>query len=181
MRSSESNSRPLGYLYLVMVFMGIILLVVGIRWSGLLKNHSDSRQVATLPQSPPLLIEDRRYELCGHTIEQSHELEADVRLLSPKELARLYNANTYQVSQEKLQIFSDQTGLCPECKNNIVVGLYEGEVAIFYGTPGGPQQLKERTQIQAERLPPQVVVDLKSGIPISDQEELLHVLEGLMN
>ena len=61
------------------------------------------------------------------------------------------------------------------------VGLDGDEVAVFYGVPGGPRQLKERAQIRAESLPPQAVVDLQAGIPVANLEELLHVLEGLMN
>ena len=181
MHFSKYRSRPQRYIYVLIMLMGAALLLVAVRWSGLVKSYYNSRQVATLPQAPPLLVEDCHYGLCGHTTQQSRELTAELRTLSPKEIAQLNNANTYQVSQEKLQIFSDQPGLCPDCQEHIFVGLDGDEVAVYCGVPGGPRQLKERTQIRVDNLPPQAMADLLAGIPVADSEELLHVLEGLMN
>jgi hypothetical protein len=63
----------------------------------------------------------------------------------------------------------------------LFVGLDGDEVTVFYGTPGGPKELKERTGISAAGLPEEALLDLKAGIPIESQEQLSQVLEGLMN
>lgn len=161
--------------------MGVVLLLVAVRWSGLVKDYYSSQETTILPQAPPLIVENRQYGICGHTIQQNRELTAEFRTLSPKEIAQLYNADTYQVSQEKLQLFCDCPGLCPECRKHIFVSLDEDEVVVYSGVPGGPHELKERTQIRVDNLPPQAVEDLQAGIPVADSEELLHILEGLMN
>ncbi len=70
----------------------------------------------------------------------------------------------------------------PECKRHIFVGLDGEEVAVFYGLPGGAAAT-ERTNADThgKTTSPQAVSDLKLGIPVNSQEELLQVLEGLMN
>lgn len=181
MGSSQHNSRPWRSVLLLTTLAGVIVLFATVKWIGLDLKRNNSQQAATLPKVPPILVEDRHYEECGHSIEENRELSAELRLLSPKELAQIYNASTYQVSEERVRIFSQQPGICPQCKEHIFVGIDGDEVAVFYGLPGGPRQLRERTLIQAERLPLQAVADLKRGIPVANQEELLHVLEGLMN
>lgn len=181
MRSLHYNSRTWRRVAIFVMLTGAILIVVAVKWAGNVPKRHDSQQTATMPKAPPILVEDRQYEGCGHRVEKEQELSAEFRLLSPKELAQLHNAATYQVSEERLRIFNHEPGLCPECKRHIFVGLDGEEVAVFYGLPGGPRQLRERTPIRMERLPPQAVSDLKLGIPVNSQEELLQVLEGLMN
>ncbi len=181
MRFVHCNSRPwlLGLLLLTLV--GATVLVVTIKGPGLAVNRYNSQQATTVPKSPPVLVEELRYEGCGHRVEEKRELSAELRLLAPKEIAQIYNASTYQTSDERLRLFNDRPGLCPACKEHIFVSLDGDEVAVFYGLPGGPQQLKERIQIRTEGLPLQAVLDLRRGIPVTSEKEFLHVLEGLMN
>ncbi|OUM94731.1 MAG: hypothetical protein BAA04_08555 [Firmicutes bacterium ZCTH02-B6] len=60
------------------------------------------------------------------------------------------------------------------------VGLHEGKVAVFAGTPGGCQRLVEEKPIAAEDLPSFQVRELEAGIPFADAAELFQILEGLM-
>ncbi|HEY8496608.1 MAG TPA: BofC C-terminal domain-containing protein [Limnochordales bacterium] len=60
------------------------------------------------------------------------------------------------------------------------VGLHEGKVAVFAGTPDGCHKLVEKKPIGAEELPSFQVRELEAGIPFDDGTELFHILEGLM-
>lgn len=57
------------------------------------------------------------------------------------------------------------------------IGIKDDKVAIFYGREC--QQLKQLTEINVEDLPLEERVLLKRGIKITDEEELLSILEGL--
>lgn len=69
----------------------------------------------------------------------------------------------------------------PQCndENGGFVGIHEGHVAIFHGTPGGCHQLVETHSITADRLPTFQVLDLERGITFSGEDELFQILEGL--
>lgn len=181
MRSSYHNSRPWIIALSLLTLVGAAFLLVFIWWTGPNNENGNNQQAVTLFKAPPVLLENRRYEQCGHSIEEKRELSDEIRRLSPREIAQLYNADTYHIDEERLRLFNRQPGLCPNCKEHIFVGLDGDEVAVFYGLPGGPQQLKERTQIRTGSLPSKAVADLELGITVANQEELLHVLEGLMN
>ncbi|HKM39579.1 MAG TPA: BofC C-terminal domain-containing protein [bacterium] len=163
------------------IVVGIVVVIVAATWIRNGSQRHNSQQAAVLPQSPPLLMEHRRYENCGHNTEKELELSPELRRLKPEELAQLYNAASYQVSEERLRVFSSEPGLCPQCKGRMFVGIYGDKVAMFYGMPAGPHQLKEETNIPVGKLPPHAAADLKAGIPVDNYEELLYLLEGLTN
>lgn len=59
------------------------------------------------------------------------------------------------------------------------VGLHDGHVAIFRGTPDGCHRLIDTRAIAAEQLPTFQVLDLERGIVFTGEDELFHILEGL--
>lgn len=181
MHFSSSKPRPRGCFAYSMLAICIMLTGIYAWRVGSFKVQPKSQEVAEAPPYPVFLIEKRHYVLCDHITEQSSEFNTESGHFDPKEVAKLYNAAAYQLSSDKLYLYLDQPGLCPSCKENIFIGLCEDKVAVYYGMPGGPQQLKEQTQIPIRGLPLLALEDLKKGIPIQDGYELLYVLEGLMN
>ncbi|NMA54532.1 MAG: hypothetical protein GX952_01195 [Firmicutes bacterium] len=179
MRSPCFNSRARRFLIAISILIIIALFSLN-RLGGDVQRHG-SRKTVVKQQSPSLLVEDCYYEGCGHNITEEQELAPDLRRLAPQELARLYNAAVYQVSEYRLTVQKSEPGLCPRCKEQVFVGIYQDKAAVFYGSPAGPHQLKEQTNIPVRKLPPQAVTDLRSGIPVNSQQELLQLLEGLMN
>ena len=178
MRARYYRFRFLGA---TLTLIGIIVIIVAARGVNNGFRYRNSRRAAIELLSPPLLVEHCHYESCGHDLEKETELSQEQRQLKPKELAQLYNASGYQVSEERLRVFNSEPGLCPQCKDQLFVSVEGDKVAVFYGLSAGPCQLKEKTSISVQKLPPQAVADLKSGIPVKSQEELLYLLEGLMN
>lgn len=59
------------------------------------------------------------------------------------------------------------------------VGLYDGHVAIFEGTPGGCHRLVETHSISTRELATFQVLDLERGVAFSGDDELFQILEGL--
>lgn len=69
--------------------------------------------------------------------------------------------------------------LCREHANNMFIGVHDGHVAIFYGRPGNKAILKEVTKIQANKLMPDDLDELRRGMVVQSREELLRFIEGL--
>ncbi|MDK2856481.1 MAG: hypothetical protein PWQ41_1480 [Bacillota bacterium] len=168
------------------VWLGIILvglLLAGAisawKWVSLRTNEAPSPVFLTGPNTR--VVEEVTYDGCGHVVRSEKELPRSQQGLNLDQLSRLYPAWNVTVSEGNLRLTTSQPGLCPACKGNLFVGLDGDEVTVFYGTPGGPKELKERTGISAAGLPEEALLDLKAGIPIESQEQLSQVLEGLMN
>lgn len=68
---------------------------------------------------------------------------------------------------------------CAELSGRFV-GLHDGYVAIFAGTPDGCRELVERRPQPVSQLPPFQVADLRRGIVFYDDDELFQILEGLV-
>lgn len=68
---------------------------------------------------------------------------------------------------------------CAELSDRFV-GLHDGYVAIFAGTPDGCRELIETRPQPVSQLPPFQVADLRRGIVFYDDDELFQILEGLV-
>lgn len=70
--------------------------------------------------------------------------------------------------------------LAPEDREKMHLGIKNGRVAIFYGESGN-DHLKKITEIKVEDLSYQEQEDLKSGIVVNSEEELLSILDGFIS
>ena len=68
---------------------------------------------------------------------------------------------------------------CESCTKNQYLGIFEGKVAVFRGTPEKPGPVSETTEIRTDLLPKVELEDLKEGIRFADDKEKLQLLEGL--
>ncbi|MDK2882316.1 MAG: hypothetical protein PWP58_652 [Bacillota bacterium] len=167
------------WLYIVLV----VLLAGGATtaWSGILSRPEEAPNPVFLTGPNTRIVEEVTYKGCGHVVRSEKELPGNQHGLNLDQLSRLYPDWNVAVSEEIIHFTNSQSGLCPGCKAKLFVGLDGDEVTVFYGTPEGPKEIKERTGIIAAGLPEEALLDLKAGIPVENQEQLLQVLEGLMN
>ena len=68
----------------------------------------------------------------------------------------------------------------PEDLNKMHLGIKGDKVAIFYGE-SGQKNVKKLTEIKVNDLPLEEQMNLKKGITINSNEELLSVLDGLIS
>ncbi|HHY36966.1 MAG TPA: hypothetical protein GX518_04670 [Firmicutes bacterium] len=127
------------------------------------------------------LIYQVTYSLCGHREVLRERTPEDELGLTLDDLRTIYRDWNVELKGSDVVLTSAIEGLCDNCREKIFVGIHEGRVAVYYGEPGGKAWLKEVTEIPVDNLPPRERADLEAGIPVKDEGELPHILEGLMN
>lgn len=127
------------------------------------------------------LIYQVTYSQCGHGEVLRQRTPSDEIGLTLEDLRAIYpDWNIEDVAMDVI-LTSEVEGLCEDCRSRIFVGIHEGRVAVFFGEPEGESWLKEVTELPVTNLPPREQADLERGIPVQDERELWHILEGLMN
>ncbi|NLB74263.1 MAG: hypothetical protein GX795_09610 [Firmicutes bacterium] len=117
---------------------------------------------------------------CGHEETDSVPAPQEMIGLSRDDLANQIEPWVItEFSENEIVLFQKRQGMSPSCLNTMHIGEKDGWVTVFYGTPDKRCRVKSATRIKASNLPPGELDDLKVGIPISSEEELLHVLEAL--
>ncbi len=96
-----------------------------------------------------------------------------------KSISKQWEVKEYTAGKLMI-LYRSLNELSPTDKNNIHLGVQEGKVAIFYGE-SGQRNLKKLTEIELNDLPLQEQNNLKSGISVSSNEELLSVLDSLIS
>jgi hypothetical protein len=84
-----------------------------------------------------------------------------------------------EFSEDQIVLLQKRQGMSLSCLKTMHIGEKDGWVTVFYGTPDNRCRPKSATRIKASDLPPGELDDLKTGIPVSGEEELLRVLEAL--
>ncbi|HHY91849.1 MAG TPA: hypothetical protein GX511_00740 [Firmicutes bacterium] len=170
------------------LWFGLLALVLGLVSVGMLVVRTwTNRGEAPPPESTFVagpaarLFEEVTYETCGHVTQQERLFPDAQRGLDLEHLAALYPGWDVAAREGDVHIRTTRPGLCPECRGRLFIGLAGEEVAVFFGTPEGPHELKERTGLFTRGLPEEAIRDLRQGIPIEDEKELPQILEGLMN
>ncbi|MBC8016471.1 MAG: BofC C-terminal domain-containing protein [Sporomusaceae bacterium] len=117
----------------------------------------------------------------------------DEELLRTKPTEKLVGLTIYQLQKvyqgwvfdkfdnDEVDMSLKVDSYCREHANNMFVGISDDNVAIFYGKPGSRPIIKEKTNIKASQLMAEDVEELKHGIVVSSQEELLRTLEGMQS
>jgi hypothetical protein len=117
---------------------------------------------------------------CGH--EETHTIPAPQEMIGLSEDALAKEIEPWiitEFSENQVVLFQKRQEMSPSCLRTMHIGEKDGWVTVFYGTPDNRCRPKSATRIKASGLPPGELDDLKTGIPISGEEELLHVLEAL--
>ncbi|HXL04082.1 MAG TPA: BofC C-terminal domain-containing protein [Bacillota bacterium] len=117
---------------------------------------------------------------CGH--EETNRIPAPAEMigLSRDDLAKQIEGWTItEFSESQVVFFQKRQGMSPSCLKTMHIGEKDGWVTVFYGTPDNRCRPKSATRIKVSDLPPRELDDLNTGIPVSGEEELLHILEAL--
>lgn len=88
----------------------------------------------------------------------------------------------YQIEEfgaEQVVLARRQVLLCNDCKSGEFIGILNGYVSVFAGTPQKPGPMLEATRIPVARLPQSERIKLENGIPVKNVGERLQILEGL--
>lgn len=180
--------------YRFALLLGVFLAVAAgyyFLWDGKKGGLPEERPPEVVPQleEPAVftvgadshLIYQVTYSQCGHREVLRERTPEDEIGLTLDDLRTIYRDWSIELDGSDILLNSAIDGLCEYCREKIFVGIHEGRVAVYYGEPGGEAWLKEVTEIPVENLPPREQEDLRAGIPVEDEEELPHILEGLMN
>lgn len=84
-------------------------------------------------------------------------------------------------TDDKIKMSLQVNDYCQVHKENNFIGISEGYVAIFCGTPDNKPLLREKTSIQVAKLHPQAIEEIEKGLIFSSKEEMLQFLEGIQS
>lgn len=117
---------------------------------------------------------------CGHEETQTIPVPREMVGLTKDALAKeILPWIITEFSETQIVVLQKREGISPLCLKAMHIGEKDGWVTVFYGTPENRCRPKSTTRIKASNLPPQEQDDLEKGIPVSNEEELLHILEAL--
>ena len=117
---------------------------------------------------------------CGHEEVSRTAAPPEMVGLTREELAReVVDWTITEFTPERVVMSQRRAGMSPTCLSNMHIGEKDGWVTVFYGDPEHRCRPKSVTRIRASDLPPNERADLKAGIRVSSEEELLRILETL--
>ncbi|MGQ9778534.1 MAG: BofC C-terminal domain-containing protein [Bacillota bacterium] len=120
------------------------------------------------------------HTLCGHETPVQKVDRRVLAVLAGRSVgARYAGWELVTKGPQGLSLRTARRDLCPRCRRLRFLGVADGVVAVYEGTPAHPGRVLERTAIRVEALPLPEQTDLRRGIPFADAKERLQLLEGL--
>lgn len=152
--------------------------------SGMLNQTELSQlpigQMKERVQADTIFEQTIHYTDCGEDETIREKASSEVVGMTRDEVATLYHEWQIDVFTPKLVMLQlSVNGVCKEHRKKRFVGIRDGKVAVYYGTPTDKPILKEMTDITVTSLVEQVQQELKQGIVYQTEEERLRIMEGL--
>lgn len=98
------------------------------------------------------------------------------------QLEKVYQGWTFdKFDRDEVDMTLRVDNYCREHANNMYIGIQDDHVAVFYGKPGSRSIVKEKTSIPVNKFMPQDIEELRHGMVVQSQEELLRTLEGMQS
>lgn len=120
------------------------------------------------------------YAKCGHIEENINKAGLDLIGLDYEKASKKFDGWVIEkFSVEEVVLFSSVEGLDKQCLENSYIGVKDGLVTVFYGKPMEGTVVRKLTNISVSSLPASEVADLNQGIPVSNDQEIYEILEGL--
>ena len=180
-------------------FVGIGVLLVlasfGTTFFPLVRNKLDTPKTRELRTEPFNLSRIPKIEVTAtdavvirKVFYVKSKLEIEEKNNLPPELVGLSReALAAQLSIGIIERFSPQEIVVREVRDQLAplhaakrfIGIEAGRVAVFRGIPGLAFECINETDIPINMLPPQEVSDLRKGIPIFNDKNLMEILMGL--
>lgn len=152
--------------------------------SGMLNQAELSQlpigQMTERVQADTIFEQTIHYTDCGEDETIREKASSEVVGMTRDEVAGLYHEWQIDSFTPKLVVLQlSVNGVCKEHRKTRFVGIRDGKVAIYYGTPTDKPIVKEITAIEVTTLPLQVQQELEQGIVYQTEEERLRIMEGL--
>lgn len=117
---------------------------------------------------------------CGHEEVNSMAAPPEMVGLTREELSReVAEWTVTEFTPSRVVMSQRRPGMSPACASSMHIGEKDGWVTVFYGDPKRRCRPKSVTRIRASDLPQGERADLRAGIPVSGEEDLLRILETL--
>lgn len=136
-----------------------------------------SRPEDTLIRPGTIIIIEKRYTKCGHTVSTKIDVPIDMVNLNESQLKLAFKGweITNFLPKKVVLIKEVQT----KCINHYILKEKDGLVAVYYQQPINGVSLKEVTPLSVKNLPQKERSRLKEGIKIESPQELAQTLEDL--
>lgn len=132
--------------------------------------HSPQAQIAANTD----VVQKTTYLRCNDEQVFNGKAPADMIGLNQEQLRQTYPEWTInQFDPHELQISIRIDALCREHASNLYLGISDGFVAIFNGTPVMKPVVKEVTKIRVAELAPEEAEKLRRGVPTAFYEEAM--------
>lgn len=179
-----------------MLLSGVLLVIVCLAGYYLFGRYYDGGNKSVLPQETEVVKQDSKIKITEHTdlVQKLVYLKCgDNEVIHTKPADNLVGINYNQLQKvysgwlierfdtNEVQMTLQVDSFCREHANNMFIGIKDGYVAVFYGKPGSRAIAKEITKIQAVKLMPQDMEELRRGMIVQSREELLRTLEGMQS
>lgn len=118
--------------------------------------------------------------ICGH--EETVAGPVDTAWLGLDQqglIRRITEARIESFSADRVVIDTALKKLCPECRDTQFIGVKNGYVTVFAGSPEKPGPVIEMTRIPLDALPEPERAKLAKGVVVSGLGQRLQILEGL--
>lgn len=119
------------------------------------------------------------YLLCGHTAAAGKADPAVLAMMAGRKPGAKIGEWLLAEEKGRLRLIREIASLCPVCSRARFLGIADGFVAVFRGTPRHRGEILQVTRIPAAELPKAEYADLQAGIPVQDENERLRLMEGL--
>lgn len=125
------------------------------------------------------VVQKTTYLRCNEEQIFNGKPSADMIGMDQKQLRQTYSEWTIdKFDPHDLQLSLRIDTLCREHASNLYLGIKDGFIAVFYGTPVMKPIVKETTNIRASALAPDEADKLRRGIPIAFYEEAMTIISN---
>lgn len=122
------------------------------------------------------IIINKHYRDCNHTISNGFTVPKELVNKTEKEIEKEYSGwEILEFGENKLSMYKEFDGICDE---HYIVSCKDGLIVVYTIDEKKKKSLYEVTDIPIEYLPEEDVLELKSGIEVSEISNLNALLEN---
>lgn len=182
------------------IFIGLLIAVFIIAFlAGILSNNNEKQDIgtanildepqneitrneilqtsATAEKTTPntVLVLEKYYTVCDHTISNIVAIPEDMINLSKEEIVKNYpDWEVETFSKDEIVLYKEIDDFCDE---HYILKEENGQINIYKIDSEGKETLKEKTELSVEYLTETDKITLKSGIMVYGKEELNKIIE----
>lgn len=174
--------KPQRWLRLCLTAGLVVLALIGYG-QGLRDRHRSVPPASSPPEvvlSPGATVVKRSAHLKCGCVDEEHEPSGALAGLDLEGIRRMNPGWTVvSFDQSRVELFRAEDTYCTFLLAHRFIGIHQGNVAVFYGEPGGHEAVKSMTDIPVSSLDAADQSRLGVGVVVTDDDEVLRWLEGL--